>query len=101
MSVPITERPWQRALRIDDAVEHVSVAEATEHGALPVLEVIAARCELLGVPDVTLSEVLRSCLACRVLGRPRSPFRTAHPSSLLPPLCTTRYFDGAVLTSLT
>lgn len=65
MSVPITERPWQRALRIDDAVDHLSVAEAAEHGALAVLEVIAARCELLGVPDATLSEVLRAWLACR------------------------------------
>ncbi len=60
-----SERPWQRAARIDDAVDHITVAEAAEHGALAVLEVIAARCELLGVPDATLSEVLRSWLACR------------------------------------
>lgn len=65
MCDPTTERPWKRAARIDDVVDHLSVAEAAEHGALAVLEVVAARCELLGVPDATLSEVLRSWLACR------------------------------------
>ena len=65
MCDPNTERPWKRAARIDDAVDHRSVAEVAEHGALAVLEVVAARCELLGVPDATVSEVLRSWLACR------------------------------------
>ena len=65
MCDPTTERPWQRALRIHDAVDHITVAEAAEHGALAVLEVIAARCEMLGVPDAAISEVLRSWLACR------------------------------------
>ncbi len=37
---------------------------AAEHGALAMLEVVAARCELLGVPDATASEVLRSWPAC-------------------------------------
>ena len=58
MCDPNTERPWKRAARIDDAVDHRSVAEVAEHGALAVLEVVAARCELLGVPDATVSEVL-------------------------------------------
>ena len=61
----ISVRPWRRAGLIDEAVDHVTVAEAAEHGALAVLEVIAARCELLGMPDATVSEVLRSWLACR------------------------------------
>ncbi len=60
-----TERPWQRAARIDDAVDHLSVVKAAEHGVLAVLEVIAARCQMLGVPDATVSGVLRSWLACR------------------------------------
>ena len=65
MRDPTRERPWQRASLIDDAVDHITVAEAVERGALAALEVIAARCELLGVPDATISEVLRSWLACR------------------------------------
>ena len=65
MCDPTSEHPWQRAARIDDAVDHLSVVEAAEHGALAVLEVIAARCEMLGVPDATVSEVLRSWLGCR------------------------------------
>ena len=59
------ESPWQRASLIDDVVDHLSVVEAAEHGALAALEVVAARCEMLGVPDATVSEVLRSWLACR------------------------------------
>lgn len=55
--------PWQRVDRIDEAVDHVTVAEATEHGVLAVLQVIAARCESLGIPDATIGEVLRSWLA--------------------------------------
>ena len=62
---PTRERPWQRAALIDDAVDHITVAEAADHGALAALEVLAARCEWLGVPDATVSEVLRSWLACR------------------------------------
>lgn len=65
MCDPTHKRPWHRTLRIDDAVDHITVAEAADHGALPALEVIAARCEMLGVPDATVSEVLRSWLACR------------------------------------
>ena len=60
-----TERPWQRAARIDDAVDHITVAEAADHGAPAALEVVAARCEWLGVPDATVSEVLRPWRACR------------------------------------
>ena len=66
MCDPPSERPWHRATWIGDAVDHISVAEAAEHGALAVLQVVTARCELLGVPDATLSEVLRSWLTCRV-----------------------------------
>ena len=62
---PTSPRPWQRAALIDEVVDHITVAEAAQHGALAVLHVIAARCEMLGVPDATVSEVLRSWLACR------------------------------------
>ena len=63
MCDPTTERPWPRALRIDDAADHVSVAKAVEHGALAVLEVTAGRCWPLALPDATVSEVLQGWIA--------------------------------------
>ena len=65
MCDPTRERPWPRAALIDDAVDHITVAAAADHGALAALEALAARSGWLGVPDATLSEVLRSWLACR------------------------------------
>jgi len=55
--------PWQPANCIDAVVDHATVAAAEAHGVLAVLQVPAARCELLGVPDATLSEILRAWLA--------------------------------------
>ncbi len=63
MGAPIAKRPRQRALRIGGGADPLSAATAAERRGLAVLEAIAARCELLGVPDATLSEVLRPWLA--------------------------------------
>ena len=50
----------RRALLIDKAVDHASVAEAAAKGVLDAMEVVLARCEALGVGDATLAEVVRS-----------------------------------------
>lgn len=41
--------PAERALAIDRAVDHISVAEAAEKGVLEAMEVVLALCEAFGV----------------------------------------------------
>ena len=59
-TLPLSPAALAAGDRIDDAVDHVSVAEAAEQAPLDVLQVLAARCDALSVPDATIGEVLCS-----------------------------------------
>lgn len=56
----MSEDAFERARRIDEAVDHLIVAEAAEKGVLPALVAVLARCEGAGVPDVTVAELVRA-----------------------------------------
>ena len=56
-------QPWQRLELIDEAVDDLSVLEAADKGPLAAMTVVLMRCKGLGVPDVTLGEVVRSWAA--------------------------------------
>lgn len=51
---------FERMEKVDQAVDHRSVAEAASRGVLAALRVVQARCEAEGVPDVLLAEIIRS-----------------------------------------
>ncbi len=55
---------WERAHRIDEAVDCLEVSEAASLGPLEAMRVVLARCRAKrGASDVTLEEVVRSWTA--------------------------------------
>jgi ABC-type transport system substrate-binding protein len=58
--IPIAAKTLQRMRLVDEAVDHPSVAEAASRGVLAATRAVLARCEALGVEDVTLAEAVRS-----------------------------------------
>ena len=51
---------WERARRVDEAIDCLEVAEAIAIGPLEAMQVVLARCRARGVENVTLEEVIRS-----------------------------------------
>jgi hypothetical protein len=58
--IPTAAETLRRMRLVDEAVDHPSVAEAASRGVLPAMRAVLARCEALGVEDVTLAETVRS-----------------------------------------
>lgn len=51
---------WRRGQKIDQAVDDYSVAAAMSDGVVSAMVAVQLRCQAMGVPDVTLAEVIRS-----------------------------------------
>jgi glucose-6-phosphate-specific signal transduction histidine kinase len=58
--IPTAAEVLRRMRLVDEAVDHASVAEAASRGVLAAMRAVLARCEALGVEDVTLAEAVRS-----------------------------------------